>query len=151
MRFERKVKSTSEAADNISPNSWVEATIHINDSVEDITFPTSFWSENDYYAQWKDAISRIVESPIDCKSAIFTEVHDIDALDQSIGYWALYRRGDLVYVQDWAVPISYIKDVKRVDLAVLYDLVDDYEQGDSTWELTVEDLKNFTRTIPAKT
>lgn len=151
MRFKIQVRPGSKISGVSTSGSSVLADIYINEFVEELQIPISYWSLEDYYAQWKDGASRILEDTATSKSAIFTEVHDIMSLEQSIMYWALYRYGEVVYVQNCVVPISSIEKANSINRTILYDLVLDFEkEGASTWELTIEDVMRFHKSIQVK-
>lgn len=118
--------------------------IEIGDFKENLTIPISFWSISKYISQWKQAVSFILESSAENKSALITQVYNPEH-SEYINCWPMYREGETVFVQnrlllkeDLGSDLNPEKIEQYIDKR---EIVDEDGNKISEWKTTISELR----------
>ena len=102
------------------------------------------WSKQQYESQWQRAIHVLLnESP---KAALIVEYIGPDAASH-LEWWAMYREGETVYLQDQLLFYSHLKEPFSLDapFASLRDRETINTEGRqiSEWSVSLSEIKQF--------
>lgn len=125
---------------------YVSGEIIIGDFKEHLDIPVSYWSLEDYRAQWRDAVSRLVDGG--SRSALLTQCFNpADDYGYCIESWSLYRYGDTVYVHNQYLKGQFLSSPWTLDATV--DEIGERKVDDhgkplaSEWRITMDELVRF--------
>lgn len=129
--------------DEDEPDGWY-GEIRIGKFNERFLSCLSFWSKEQYKAQWKQAITRIIRG--EHVSALITGMYDPTKANHII-WWPMYREGRIVYIQNQLLFMHQIKGIFNIENP--YEYIDTREVSTedgasiSEWSIDIHNLEEF--------
>ena len=127
------------------PDGWY-GEIQIGEFSERFISCLSFWSKERYQAQWKDAVTRIVQGePV---SALVTDLSD-PTKSNYLFWWPIYRKGKTVIIHNQILFMNQIEGIFNPDNPYQHVGPREILSSDGTliseWFTTIENLQGFLR------
>jgi hypothetical protein len=120
-------------------------TVTFGDLSESFHVGLERWSEGDYLTQWREGVARIVRG--EAVSCLVTWVPARDHPSEPLSWFALYRDGGRVFLQEHVIPGDQIdaefdpKDPYR--LVLPREVARKGATRPSEWVTSVEDLRSY--------
>lgn len=116
------------------------AEIIIDDFHERFALNIDCWKESDYKQQWIEGVKKLMDKK-EANSLLVTQFYDIPNTWYAATCWALYRRDEIVYIQNFSVPSDGLE--QRLTLGELYGYVtsETRKRGVSEWKVPMRDLE----------
>lgn len=121
--------------DDNGHHSYKYAEITVGTFRERMLVSTQHWSPRQYEVQWASQLQAIL-ADANGKAGLIT-----DWSEDTISYWALYRQGEDVYVQE--MMIERAVGMEKVNSSVVPHFIGERHQGASEWHVTVPELKEW--------
>lgn len=127
--------------------------ITIGDFKEKIILPLGYWSKQDYYRQWATALTNLIDSKFNGRTALLTQMHDPKTAN-FIRCWPLHREGESVYIQECILFMDQLPEPFNPNHIENYiasrEAVN--EDGDeiSEWSISIDELKEWLVKLQAK-
>lgn len=130
------------------PGERARGEIVLGEHRESFPLMTTFWTCEMYRAQWMNALQSLVNQQVE-KCILITDIQPIEE-SAGISYWALFRQGDSVYVQE---RFSRERPAQLIGEArVAESFIDERIRGTpeehaevSEWMLSMSDISRFLR------
>ena len=118
--------------------------IVLGDSSEEFLANLGDWSQEDYQSQWRDSIHSLVDGG---NKAVLITTYSSPVIASHLEWWALYREGEDIFVQNQLLFFEGIEDRFRPSQAVqfLKERETENEEGVSIseWKISMGDLRDF--------
>ncbi len=134
----------------------LQGNIVIGNFSEHLDVPIGYWSADDYFRQWLEAIKNIVEDKENQNATLITQM--FDPLKKEFGYiiehWPMHRVGSNVYLQNkyetaesLAMPFELNNLYKSLDYKKEKTAI---ESGVSEWCIDISDLQEFANRLESR-